>query len=95
MNQSRHLDQDTVIEALKRLGANAPCPRCGNAQFTLLNGYDNILINRTIDGVLFPGGPQSPAVQVPTVLLACDRCGYLSAHALGALGLLPVEEESR
>lgn len=89
------MDRDTVIEALKRVGANTPCPRCGNTEFTLLNGYDNVLINRSIDGQLFPGGPQSPAIQVPTVLLVCEKCGYLSAHALGALGLLPSEEEAK
>jgi len=33
------------------------------------------------------GGPS-----VPSVVTACNRCGYLSQHTLGTLGLLPKEE---
>ncbi len=95
MDPLKQMDRDSVIDALKRVGANTPCPRCGNTEFTLLDGYDNVRINRTIDGQLFSGGSLSPAFQVPSVLLVCERCGYLSAHALGALGLLPPEEDSR
>jgi ribosomal protein S27AE len=95
MSKLNQTDQDSIIEALKRVGANQPCPRCGNTEFSVLNGYDNVLISQTIDGHLFPGGPRAPTFSVPAALLACTRCGYLSTHALGALGLLPPEEASR
>ncbi len=94
-NDLKQMDQDSIIAALKRVGANQPCPRCGNTEFSVLNGYDNVWITQTIDGNLFPGGPRGPAFSVPSALLACTRCGYLSTHALGALGLLPPDETSR
>jgi hypothetical protein len=29
---------------------------------------------------------------VPSVTVACTRCGYLTFHAMGALGLLPKDQ---
>ena len=26
---------------------------------------------------------------IPTIAIVCNNCGYISQHALGALGLLP------
>ena len=75
-----------IIKALKDRGAKLPCPRCGNDSFTLLNGYFNQTIQTELKGMVI-GGPS-----IPSVVVACNRCGYLSQHALGVLGLLPKEE---
>jgi hypothetical protein len=75
-----------IIKALEDRGAKLPCPRCSNPSFTLLDGYFNQTIQTNLRGIVL-GGPS-----VPTVVVACTRCGYLSQHALGALGLLPKEE---
>jgi ribosomal protein L37E len=79
-------NQNTIIKALESAGVKLPCPRCGNDSFTLLNGYFNHTIQNDPKGMVL-GGPS-----LPSVVVACDRCGYLSQHALGILGLLPKEE---
>lgn len=74
--------QRTIIEALRSRGAIYPCPRCGNNEFNLIDGYisnqiqDNLWLSRGVSGI-------------PSVATYCTRCGYLSQHALGVLGLLP------
>ncbi len=75
-----------VIEALSTRGATRPCPRCGNAQFTLLEGF----FNQPLSGDLTAAsGTFSNGPTVPSVVTACARCGFLSQHALGVLGMLP------
>lgn len=78
-------DKDRIVRALLSKGANLPCPRCGNLNFAVLDGYFNQPLQMKLDG-LYLGGPS-----IPTVVTACVKCGFLSCHALGALGLLPPE----
>jgi predicted nucleic-acid-binding Zn-ribbon protein len=78
--------KEKIIQVLNERGAKLPCPRCGNNNFTLIDGYFNQTIQTELKGMII-GGPS-----VPSVVVACTRCGYLSQHALGALGLLPKEE---
>jgi hypothetical protein len=75
-----------VIQALQSRGATRPCPRCGNAHFTLLEGF----FNQPLSGDLTtPSGTMgfSSGPTVPSIVTACARCGFLSQHALGVLGL--------
>lgn len=72
-----------IIDTLDKKGARLPCPRCGNNQFTLLDGYFNQTLQTSLGGLVI-GGPS-----VPSAVVACSRCGYMAQHALGALGLLP------
>ncbi|RLG70953.1 MAG: hypothetical protein DRO11_05335 [Methanobacteriota archaeon] len=75
-------ERQKIRDALKKRGAGLPCPRCGNKSFSLLDGYLMHTIQTSLEDV--PAGEQV----VPTVAVVCDRCGYLSHHALGILGLL-------
>jgi ribosomal protein L37E len=86
MQQISEQKKQEIIKVLEERGAKLPCPRCGNNSFTLLDGYFNQTIQTDFKGMVL-GGPS-----VPSVVVACTRCGYLSQHALGALGLLPKEE---
>jgi len=79
-------DKQEIIKALEERGATRPCPRCGNNNFTLLDGYFNQTIQTELKGMVL-GGPS-----VPSVVVACNRCGYLSQHVMGVLGLLQSEE---
>jgi ribosomal protein S27AE len=78
--------KDKIIKALVERGAKLPCPRCGNDTFTLLDGYFNEIIQSEPKGIVLGGRT------VPSIAVACNRCGFLSQHALGVLGLLPKEE---
>lgn len=77
-----------IIERLRERGATKSCPRCGSESFVLVEGFFTDVIQEDTKGLVF-GGPA-----VPSVVLVCERCGYLSQHALGALGLLKNEGET-
>jgi hypothetical protein len=81
--------KDKIVAKLVERGVRLPCPRCGNPNFTLLDGYFTQPVSTEI-GTLVLGGPT-----VPSIVTACTQCGYLSQHALGALGLLPAEKETK
>lgn len=71
-----------IANKLKSKGLKMVCPMCGNNNFTVIDGY----INNALQGDLHNfnlGGPS-----LPTCAIACERCGFISQHALGALGLL-------
>lgn len=70
-----------IIKALTEKGVNKPCPRCGNAQFEVVG--ESIVTLQETPGTFAIGGPG-----IPVALVACNRCGYLTQHALGPLGLL-------
>ncbi len=86
MQQISNEKKQEIIRALEEHGAKLPCPRCGNKSFTLLDGYFNQTVQSDLKGMVL-GGPS-----VPSVVVICSQCGYLSQHALGALGLFPKEE---
>lgn len=81
------VQKQKVLEALDKAGANLPCPRCGNGQFSLVDGYFNHPIQTSLSGLVI-GGPS-----VPSVVVVCNQCGFISQHALGALNLLPKRPE--
>jgi len=74
--------QQAVIQALSSRGANQPCPRCLNPNFTLVDGYLNPVLHQNVKSVQLSG------VSIPVVVVACTRCGWLAMHALGILGLM-------
>lgn len=91
MNEISAEQKQRIIDALDKAGARLPCPRCGNNNFTLLDGYFNQPVQTELGGLVL-GGPS-----VPSVVVVCSRCGFLSQHALGALKLLPkvMDEEAK
>lgn len=77
--------KEKIIKSLEEHGVKSICPMCGNKQFQLVDGYLNQAIQETIPGVAIGG------TTVPSVVIVCVYCGFISQHALGALGLLPKE----
>ncbi len=74
-------------KALLERKATKPCPRCGNVNFILVDGYFSLSIQRDLKRTVLGG------MNMPVVAVVCDRCGFLSQHALGVLGLLPEEDQ--
>lgn len=72
-----------IIAKLEDRGVKGHCPRCGSTGFTLIDGFFNRPVQDDLGGMVL-GGPS-----VPTVGTACTRCGFISEHAAGSLGLLP------
>ena len=80
------MDQTTRDEIAKRLkdkGAVLPCPRCGNKSFFVIDGYFNQTLQEELQGLVIGGH------SIPSAIVACGNCGFMSQHALGALDLLP------
>lgn len=76
-----------IIENLQNRGANRPCSRCGNQTFTLIDGYFNQTVQPQLNNSLVIGGPSLPSVGV-----VCNKCGLISHHAIGVLGLMPTTD---
>lgn len=81
---SEKKSRDLTAEAIKRLGPklqSRPCPMCD-----VRAGW-----NAEVLGVLITplGGGITLGAHFPTVVLTCKNCGFVSLHALGALGLAP------
>lgn len=81
------LDRAEIARKLSEKGATRPCNRCGQNAFTVLEGFTNIHLQKDFSAGMVIGGPS-----VPVVHIACNNCGALTSHALGALDMLPKEE---
>jgi hypothetical protein len=80
-------EKDKIIQKLIEKGANLPCPRCSNKSFSVVDGYFNQPLQGEIKGLVL-GGPS-----IPSIVTVCNQCGFISQHALGALGPLPQKKE--
>lgn len=63
------------------------CPMCGNNSFSVADGYFSNVIQNNLDSLKI-AGPSIPAISI-----ICSKCGFISMHALGTLGLLPPQEK--
>lgn len=80
------LNEDNKKEIAKILNeriSKLECPICHKGSFTIIDGYMVNQIHNKL-GTFSLGGPA-----IPTIAIVCNNCGYISQHALGALGLLP------
>jgi predicted nucleic-acid-binding Zn-ribbon protein len=71
-----------IIARLTEKGATEPCPRCRNPQFELL-GEASIPFEEEDRSFLKPLVPKLSAI--PVIILACNKCGYITYHAEGIL----------
>jgi ribosomal protein S27AE len=78
--QDKQARFEQIIAALTGKFARQPCPRCANLKFELI-GEAAIQFQES-PGFYVIGGPA-----IPVAVTACTRCGFISQHALGPLGL--------
>ena len=76
---------DKLTERVLKSGHGFRCPMCNHDGFVLLDLYIRNDIQDELGSVTL-GGPSIPAAGI-----VCSNCGFLSQHALGALGLLPAK----
>ncbi len=77
--------RDKIVKRLQERGVTRPCPRCNSDQFSLVDGY-------AVFGLVEKLEDEGVRHLVPSVTVACTRCGYLTFHAMGALGLMPKDQ---
>lgn len=83
-----NISQNEIADALTKKGAMLPCHRCGSNQFSILEGFSNIFLQNDFNQGLVIGGPSIPIIHV-----ACNNCGAITDHAIGALGFLSSDEQ--
>ena len=81
------IDKQRIIKALMDTGASLPCPRCGNQNFSITEGYFAAVIQNDLKKLELGGS------NIPSAIVICPKCGFIAFHALGALDLLPQNEE--
>ncbi len=74
-----------IAETLQAKGVTRPCPRCSTNQFDII-GKTFLPLNESPNKIAI-GGPT-----IPSIVIACTNCGFLTYHALGPLGLMPKEK---
>jgi hypothetical protein len=80
--------QKIVLELNNRINSgDIKCPMCGNKHFIIADGYFNTPMQDNLNGLEI-GGPS-----IPSIPIICNRCGFISSHALGILGLLPKQSK--
>ena len=80
--------QKIVLELNNRISfGDITCPMCGNKHFIIADGYFSSIMQDSLDGIVL-GGPS-----IPSIAIVCNKCGFISSHALGVLGLLPKQNE--
>ncbi len=63
------------------------CPICGCIHFRMLDGFSqNKFINFTSKDKMYT---------IPVISIGCENCGFISQHALGALGLLDLASNDK
>lgn len=72
---------DEVVNALTLKGVNFPCSRCGQAKFSVVG--EALILLQEDPNVFAIGGPS-----IPTIIVACDNCGYITQHAAAPLGVM-------
>lgn len=81
----KEFNSTEIQELLEKVGAVKSCHRCGNNGFVLLDGYSSIILQKDLSNI---GGITIGGPAVPIVYVVCDKCGAITSHAIGALGLL-------
>ena len=72
-----------ILAVLEKVGVLNVCPICRLGRFQLHPGYFVNIVQQDIKTVELGGEA------IPTVVLTCRNCGFVSQHSLGELGLLP------
>ena len=81
-------DKEIMVKRLNEVIPVLECPMCHNRQFAILDGY-----------LVFPV-PEDYRISflqtqktLPAIAIICTKCGYISQHSLGILGLLEKEKQ--
>jgi len=85
--EKKLINEQLVIETLKKAGATKDCPRCGTNSFKIMPGFFVHSVQTSTKGVQV-GGPG-----MATWVVVCANCGFLSQHAAEILtGVTQIEE---
>jgi hypothetical protein len=75
-------DKENIKLAFDKKVHDLTCPMCKNKAFTMADGYFVNNMQKDINSINLGGQA------IPTIGIICNNCGFVSQHALGALGIL-------
>lgn len=75
--------QELAKTLIDKIGKPFECPICHNRHFTIVDGYLIQGLQDNMNGIVLGGGPM-----IPSVAIVCVKCGFMSQHNLGILGLI-------
>lgn len=78
-------ERDRIAAAISEK-VKAPCPRCGNTNFVVMDGYFCFVLSPSPKDIRLAGQV------MPCAAVLCDNCGFSAFHSIGALGMMPKEE---
>lgn len=81
--------EDIIRQLNERLG-NFSCPMCHRGHFTFVDGYFTMVPQEDYKNIVIGGGSF-----IPSIMIVCNNCGFISQHSLGALGLLDADGKNR
>ncbi len=73
---------DAIKATLENKEVSNPCPRCNSTSFSIA-GESEISVKKKGGGLL----SIETTMSIPTIVVVCDNCGFISHHAKVALGL--------
>ena len=85
MDQWTPEKREDIVKRLHDKGVNRPCPRCNGEAFSLVDGF-------AVFGMVEKLDDETVRNLIPSVCVACNKCGYLTFHAMGPLGLLDKDQ---
>jgi hypothetical protein len=77
--EKKFINEQSVFEALKKVGAIKGCPRCDGDSFKIMPGFFAHSVQTSTKGVQIGGQV------VPTWVVICATCGFVSQHAAEVL----------
>lgn len=85
------IEQKEIIKKrLKERIQKLECPMCHQHSFVLLDGFLTENIQENYNSIIIGNGEV-----FPTIAIVCAHCGFVARFALGALGLLPHNQEQQ
>ena len=76
-----------IAETLAQRKSQMLCPMCGSTSFSLLDGFIIEIIQEDLTKIQLDGRT------LPSATIVCGRCGFISHHAIGALGLMKIMKD--
>lgn len=77
------ITEQAILDKVKEKAGKLKCPVCSGSDLGIAPGFSNVTLQNKIDGSLVSNGPM-----VPAVYTVCNKCGAMTPHAVGVLGLL-------
>ena len=78
-----------IVTALNKKKVSQPCPRCTAINFSVVGESEIFVIQQPSPFSTVKLGLPSPTkTTMPTIIVTCDNCGYISQHAQATLGVL-------